>query len=289
MHMLHKVLCFCRKTFNNCYYYNIIDYKSDINTVQIKTLELKKIYNKYKNLLLKCNSLEDYLKIRSLKSDTDVSKIKTEIIFNCCNKPLSCKKEYFDTIDQLKIARDELSEALGEIEYLIIVMDQINEYINTPDKNKKYHVKFMLDKYEKIVGFLIDYSNIFSFHSLHLIYGFVGYYTPFKKTSRDKIRMDISVSLSENESHITIIDLFSIKSNLRRKYGTLALNFLLDSVTVINDVLARDELYHFNEMKPISYISGSIVPHKEYISYDELYHFYEINGFIQNGELKKNI
>lgn len=282
-----KIICIYKKISKKCKHDNIVEDKNSIDKIQNQITSMKIIYDEYKNMLLDCKNVKDYLEIKSHISSSD--SIVKRNTYSCCKQPSKCGYEYKCVKNQFDALIRELSSTIDNLDQMMGIMDQINEIIEREPNKEFIHVKFYLDKYNDLVGFILNFNDIFSYYGDLTILGFIGVNPNIRDAARDKIKLDLSIFLKEKDSSLEIVDFFSITNKLRRRHGTLALQFLLECVSIININLEKDKTSHFKRITPITYIYGEIVPHLGFITYKDLYNFYESNGFIVDNKLKRYI
>ncbi len=179
---------------------------------------------------------------------------------------------------------------INSTEQIMKVMCQMNTLIDSLNDEKYLYLKFALDRNDELVGFILDYNNVFNFQSSTTLYGVMGSRDFRKYSNQGRIYMFLDFYIGSETSSLKIVDFFVNRNKTRCYHGTLTLETLIEAVKVINNKIISDNNNNREHIRAeISEINGSINPHESCISMQDLYEFYEKNGFIEERKLLKRI
>ena len=240
--------------------------------------------------LLVCNTVHDYSNIQHKRTEVLKNSLSTDKEFQCFGDARQCVNEYQNIRRHLESKINSFKKVINSTAQVTKTMEQMKILIENLEDKEHVYLKFKLDRNDELVGFILDYKNVFNFHSIATLYGVMGSGKFNECSNHGRIYMFLEFYINSEQSCLEIVDFFVNLDKARCYHGTLTLETLVEAVKVINrDIYIANN--HNNKYKraEISEIHGSIMPHETYISRSDLYTFYEKNGFIEEGKLLKRI
>lgn len=284
------MLCILRRFLRTCQRNLIIENMNKEFLAEEKTMSLEKTMQQYRKELLACNTVSAYKNIEERITEISGSGLSLDKEFKCCGNAKHCSDEYKNTKRHFEIKINNLKMVINATEQMLKVMKQMDSLIDLLKDEKHVYLRFALDRNDEMVGFILDYKNVFDFQRSTTLYGVIGSNDFNKYSNQGRIYMFLDFYIESEVSRLNIVDFFVNRDKTRCYHGTLTLETLLEAVKVINVEISfvNSGNSDFNTAE-ISEIYGSIRPHESYISRQGLYKFYEKNGFIEEGKLLKRI
>lgn len=268
----------------------IIEYKNKVLLAEEQKISLEKILHQYKVELLACNTVHDCGNIQHKRRGILKNSLSTDKEFQCCGDAKQCIGEYRNIRRDFESINNSIKKVINSTAQVTKTMEQMKTLIEDSKDKEHVYLKFMLDRNGELVGFILDYKNVFNFHSIATLYGVMGSRKFNEYSNRGRIYMFLEFHINSEQSCLEIIDFFVNLDKTRCYHGTLTLETLVEAVKVINrDIYIANNQNNKCKRAEILKIHGSIKPHEAYISRQDLYTFYEKNGFIEEGKLFKRI
>lgn len=284
------MLCIWRLLSRTCHRDLIIEYKSNKLLADEKKMLLEETLHQYTKELIACNTVHAFRNIEDRITEISDNNLSTDKCLKCCRNAKQCIAEYKNTKRNFESKMNNLKKVINSTEQIMKVMCQMNTLIDSLNDEKYLYLKFVLDRNDELVGFILDYNNVFNFQSSTTLYGVMGSRDFRKYSNQGRIYMFLDFYIGSETSSLKIVDFFVNRNKTRCYHGTLTLETLIEAVKVINnDIISVNNNNREHIRAEISEINGSIKPHESYISMQDLYEFYEKNGFIEEGKLLKRI
>lgn len=228
------MLCTLRRFLRTCQRNLIIENMNKEFLAEEKTMSLEKTMQQYRKELLACNTVSAYKNIEERITEISGSCLSTDKDFKCCGNAKQCSDEYKNTKRHFEIKMNNLQKVINATEQMMKVIEQMDTLIDSINDENYVYLRFTLDRNDEIVGFILDYENVFDFQRSTTLYGVMGSRDFHKYSNHGRIYMFLDFYIESEVSRLKIVDFFVNRDKTRCYHGTLTLETLLEAVKVIN-------------------------------------------------------
>jgi len=165
------LLCILRRFLRTCQRNLIIENMNKEFLVEEKTMSLEKTMQQYRKELLACNTVSAYKNIEERITEISGSSLSIDKEFKCCGNAKQCSDEYKNTKWHFEIKINNLKKVINATEQMLKVMKQMDSLIDLLKDEKHVYMRFALDRNDEMVGFILDYKNVFDFQRSATLYG----------------------------------------------------------------------------------------------------------------------
>lgn len=300
MKLIKQLKCHTLKR-NECYRN---DYVNDLLYVNLHTDKIAKYNSILENLKREIDSITyfgDIINYKVEEIDEKIKKIVEKFIsISVCTLDVNqCYNQYYELNSRLNSLRYEYNSLINRIKHCNDVFEHLKELnSNKQDNYDSIYFKTRFDKEGYLVCTFFDKSTVSirnSFMHSYTIYLSFGYTAI---NNRTRLYFEYSPHLGA----LKIIDFFSIEK--RRWHGSYVLQTLLDLVPYFNEEIDKYNKEVYEALKgtetwesykesslfsqKVKYIYGSICPGGS-LTKEELIMFYDMNGFIKNERLYREV